>query len=273
VTKSQTNLTELEEEIINSLLHYNLTKTEALILLKLFENNIASIGELAYITGLDRSQIYRILMRLKDMGIVEVILSKPLKFIPLSIKEVLRKLTLQQEERLKKIKEEEAFLLANLTKLHSLQVKDLKLPKFKIIYGRKKTVKTIKEIIQKVKNDLLTITTSNGLIRTVEYYEDDLKKLSKKGINLKWIGEITEENLEYAKRLSELGEIRHLKIPSQCRVTIADNEDILFSIAYDDSITMSTKREAVIWTNDYHMISLMKFLFLILWERSEVIKF
>ncbi len=227
--------------------------------------------ELSTLSRIERTQVYRILHSLQNINIVECIMGRPIRFLAIPIRQALNKLLFDAEDRIAKAKENLAFLLEFWSTYSSTNQNQYSYPKVKFLSGRRNVFTLVKDMCKRAKKEIYTITTKNGLIRTVISFDEILEEQAKKGVKLKWLGEVCEENMEYVNRLCEIGEVRRLAIPSSCRLTIIDDE-LLFSIAQDDSVSLTTKQDFGIWTNEKNIISLLKFLFLEEWNRAEPIK-
>jgi signal transduction histidine kinase len=82
-----------------------------------------------------------------------------------------------------------------------------------VIYGDANTTKTIIEAFYNAKQkwDALVDNTAPSVILGVEPFKKAYMDFKKRGVNVRWITEVTKDNLEYCKQMLELvDELRHM---------------------------------------------------------------
>ena len=135
----------------------------------------------------------------------------------------------------------------------------------KIIYGSENVMGAILQFISNAKNVIYSCCDYRGPSISIEVqeYRKLISSLRRRGINLKYITEITRENIHYCNELVKLGyEIRHL-----------DGIKANFSVSETDYIASTTLRESqpvpqVIYSNIKDIVIQQKYVFDSFWNAA-----
>jgi two-component system, OmpR family, sensor histidine kinase VicK len=135
----------------------------------------------------------------------------------------------------------------------------------KIIYGSENVMGAILQFISNAKNVIYSCGDYRGPSISIEVqeYRKLISSLRRRGINLKYITEITRENIHYCNELVKLGyEIRHL-----------DGIKANFSVSETDYIASTTLRESqpvpqVIYSNIKDIVIQQKYVFDSFWNMA-----
>ena len=84
--------------------------------------------------------------------------------------------------------------------------------KTKVIYGEEKTTKLISQVLNNTNIRWDTYTNSEGpiLLIRLEQLRKGMENIHSRGIKIRCISEITDNNINYCKELMEIAELRHL---------------------------------------------------------------
>jgi two-component system, OmpR family, sensor histidine kinase VicK len=135
----------------------------------------------------------------------------------------------------------------------------------KIIYGSENVMGAISQFLSNAKNVIYSCGDHRGPSISIEVqeYRKLITSLRRRGINLKYITEITRENIHYCNELMKLGyEIRHL-----------DGIKANFSVSETDYIASITLRESqpvpqVIYSNIKDIVIQQKYVFDSFWNMA-----
>ncbi|MFH0949489.1 MAG: helix-turn-helix domain-containing protein [Candidatus Aenigmatarchaeota archaeon] len=135
-----------------------------------------------------------------------------------------------------------------------------------IMRGREKFYEIFYSHAPRLKNDVMTVTTVNGVVRFWKYAYDVFKELHKKGVRLRIIGVITPENMEVAKIMSDIVEIRHIdKTP----IALSRFDDLYVTLGYVTEDTQELKSSGFfIYSNHDGMITMVHDICEMLWEQA-----
>jgi len=262
----------LFSEIGSKLKDYGLSERQIKVYLLLVANGPMKLSELAYKTGLYRMQVYITLKQLIQLGIVEATLSRPITYLAVPPKKALNLLLEDLSTRLERAKENQAFILEKLISLTKLAPSNTNSPKFRIIQGRKQYIKAAKQCYRRAQFEINNINTSNAIIRGVMVGFDELaEECVKRGVKIRWITNVTPQNVNEIRRFCEIGEVRHLQINSTIRLVIVDKIETLISSIYDDSFNIKTEGEVTLYINDQNISTFINDYFINLWNNAKPI--
>ncbi|MEM3385621.1 MAG: helix-turn-helix domain-containing protein [Nitrososphaeria archaeon] len=251
---------------------YGLSERQIKIYLLLLATGPMKLSELSYKAGLYRMQVYNTLKQLIQMGLVEAILKRPITYIAVSPKKALNLLLEETSERLERAKERQAFLLEQLMSLSKVATVAYPVPKFKIIQGRKQFIKMAKESYRRAKYEVNNINTPSAIIRGIMAGFDEVaEECAKRGVKIRWLTDVSAQNLNGIKKYCEYGEIRFVPLESSIRILIVDGLEIYISSLYDESIALKTEGETTIYIYDLNIASFMNKCFNYLWSLAKPI--
>ena len=147
-------------------------------------------------------------------------------------------------------------------------------PKTAIIHDQQKAKKQYHETLEKAKNEIEIVTSSEGLIK-LSKNTSLLEKWSKKEISIRVMAPIVTENLNETKQLLKFCEVRHIPI-GYFETTIIDNQH-LFQFnkpSLQNTISLEVKDyENTFYTDDSNHISKTKELLANIWRKTHVATF
>jgi len=265
----------LSEQLIKELMPFGLTKNEATVYLALLQLKQASARAIAKLSKLPRQEIYRVLPRLERLGMVEVIVSKPTKFLAIPPEEVLSELIERQQEILtrqtSKLRRKKNTLENELKKVEGKSA-GLVQPEpvhFAVISGQHLVNEKIEGMLQNAKSEVLWISPKLEIRRAVIYDRDEmLRQCAQRNIKIKILTEIDEKNVKEVNKLGRFCEIRHAPGITTL-ITIVDDKELIIGSAVhtSNSLTGSELRHEL-WTNDSSHIRVMKDFFEKVWSAS-----
>jgi sugar-specific transcriptional regulator TrmB len=264
------DINSLLSDIEDKLRDYGLSERQIKVYLLLVINGPMKLSELAYKAGLYRMQVYTTLKQLIQLGIVEATLGRPITYLAVPPKKALNLLLEDISARLERAKENQAFILEKLTSLTKLIPSSSNPPKFKIIQGRKQYIKVAKQSYKRARFEINNINTPNSIVRgTMVGFDELAEECVKRGVKIRWITDVTPQNVNEIRRLCEFGEVRHLQINSAIRLVIVDKSETLISSIYDDSFNIKTEGEVTLCINDPNISTFINHYFIHLWNDAK----
>lgn len=234
--------------------NFNLNIYESKVWLALLSKSIATVGEVAEISGVPRSRVYDVLESLEKRGFAIAKLGKPIKFIAVkpsvALEHLKTNLLNEAEERTKSlatIKETAEYRELELlyTKgIQPVQVEDLSTS----IKGRKNIYSHLKELVGEAKKEVILVSTAEALKRKMHFLKPMLEKLKSNGIAIKIavsnIGEDEKEKFGLIALSKEIGmPIKKIRINS--RFCIVDGNKALIFVTPDGD----EDNDIAIWIN------------------------
>ncbi|MFH1823274.1 MAG: helix-turn-helix domain-containing protein [archaeon] len=170
--------------------HFNLNVYESKVWLALLSKNVASVGEIAEMSGVPRSRVYDVLESLEKQGFAISKLGKPVKYIAVKPAVVLDRLKNnilrdadKQVKVLSNIKSSNEYKeLESLFKNGIVPVQPESLA-FSI-KGRANIYSHMKELIKEAKTSITLVTTPNALKRKAHFLKPLFDQLKTDGVQI-----------------------------------------------------------------------------------------
>ncbi len=230
----------MDEMLVNQVRQiFGLNLYEARVWLAILGKGVATAGELSDIANVPRSRVYDVLESLEKKGFIVMKIGKPITYIAIPPDQVL--------ENVKTRIVEEAMTRAN--KLEELRDSEF-MESLREIYekgthvmdpseatasirGRRNIFSYIANLIKNAKKEVVISTTDKGLIRKLEALRDIITEAKKRGVNIKIIAPITEENKRFAEEVGKVAQIVNKN--SKARFVIVDNQDVIMFTSEENS--------------------------------------
>jgi sugar-specific transcriptional regulator TrmB len=145
-------------------------------------------------------------------------------------------------------------------------IKNGETAKTQVFNDAKAAIKKYEEILNSAKDEIIELTSSEGLI-DLEKRLPLLKKCAKKDISIKIMAPITSENFEIANELSKHFEVKHAPV-SYLKTTLVDGKHLFQSKATLDKKETLLHFKNSYYTNDYEYIENMEKILQHLWKNS-----
>jgi sugar-specific transcriptional regulator TrmB len=262
----------IPENLVKELTRLGLTENEAKTYIALLRLRQAPARSIAKLANIPRQEIYRVLPKLEELGLVESIVTKPEQFVAISPSKALSELIDHLKE---KFAREISSLEENRTRLENELERTegrsagLLLPEpvhFVLISGRHLINGKIQEMLEKAKQSVLWASPKLEVKRAIIYDRDEmLRKCARRGVKVKILTDVAEDNIKEVGKLSRFAEVRHVPNITSLMTIVDDNEIIIGSAVY------SSADEPIheLWTNDRGQINTMKEFFQRVWNDSE----
>jgi sugar-specific transcriptional regulator TrmB len=267
--------TPLSEKLIKELMSFGLTGNEARVYLALLRLRKASARATAKLANVPRQEIYRVLPRLEKLGMVEVIIDKPTRFLAISSQEVLSEIVERKKEifakQISELQRKKNTLENELKKVEGKSA-GLARPepvRFALISGQHLVNEKIQQMLLDAKSEVLWMVPKLEIRRAVFYDRDKmLHRCTQRNVKVRILTEIDEKNVNEVNRLSRFCDVRHAPGVTSL-ITIVDGEELIVGSAVHTSGDL-TASELIhkLWTNDSSHISIMKDFFEKVWSDS-----
>jgi sugar-specific transcriptional regulator TrmB len=277
VTREVDSMTKntLSEKLIKELESFDLTGNEAKVYLALLQYKKASAHAIAKLSGAPRQEVYRVLPRLEKLGMVEVIIDRPTKFLAIDPGEVLSELIERQQkiltERISDLRNRKSRLETELREVAGKSAGFI-LPEpvhFALISGQHLVNEKIKEMLENAKSEVLWMAPRVEIRRAVIYDRDEmLHQCAQRNVAIRIITEVDRKNEKEVSKLSRFCNVRHAPGVSSL-ITIVDNKELIIGSAVhtkEDSVNSGLINK--LWTNDTSHINIMKDFFEKVWKDS-----
>lgn len=249
---------------------YGLTKNQTKVLSVLIQNNTCfTVKQISQVSNIARESIYKILLNLREKGLIEKSILKPEKYCSVSLKRVLIILQEEKNREDNKLKELTTYvLLENQQKSNINYLFKNNNTQFILIPKKKQLVNKLNLSYSKCKKSIRIATSWKRFLQGISIYENQLKKLINKGIKVKVI--ITRKS---PKKKIPKESIFFQDLPN---VSIKFNNnapELILAIIDDLEVFLMTKPKAdieespALWSNNKSLINGLIICYDSLWEK------
>jgi len=229
--------------------HFGLNVYESKVWLALLSKSIATVGEIAEISGVPRSRVYDVLESLEKQGFAIAKLGKPVKYIAVKpsvvIEHMKNNVLKEAEERAKNlasIKESQEY--RELEILHSHGIKPIQPEDLSSsIRGRQNIYTQMKELIAGAQKEVTIVSTPESLKQKLHFLKPLFDKLKAQGVGIHVaVSDTPESKFNVAALAKDLGvPVKRIKI--NARFCIVDNSKLLVFITPETE----EEKEIAIW--------------------------
>ncbi|MCW4006249.1 MAG: helix-turn-helix domain-containing protein [Candidatus Bathyarchaeota archaeon] len=254
------------EDDIQTLVRLGLNGVQAKIYLGLLRTGLAKAQEIAKASGVARPDVYRTLAQLQEIGLVEKMVTTPIKFKALPINYGLQMLLKQREKENTDIQKKASQLIKSYQNTDENLVPQTSDAQFVLIPKKETIVHTVQEIAKKTQTHMYFMTPLKKLLPLIINHPDIFSAATKRGVNVQILTEKPEEKTDLTKPTRELNkhpnfELRMILTPLNVDFGIFDDQKILLSTAAKTNPTQAP----AIFSNNPDIIELAKNYFEIAW--------
>jgi sugar-specific transcriptional regulator TrmB len=265
----------LSDKLVKELMFFGLTGNEAKVYLALLQFKKASAHATARLSGVPRQEVYRVLPRLEKLGMVEVIIDRPTKFLAINPEEVLSELIEREQEifikRVSDLRNRKSRLEIELREVagRSAGLVPPEPVHFALISGQRLVNEKIQEMLENAESEVLWMAPRVEIRRAVIYDRDEmLHQCAQRNVTIRIITEVDRKNVKEVSKLSQFCDVKHAPGVSSLITIVDDKELIIGSAVHTDEDLASIGLIHKLWTNDTNHINIMKDFFEKIWKDS-----
>lgn len=254
-----------DNEIISKLLELDIDEFESRVFLHLLRVGPVRAGSITSALQYDRNVVYRILVRLRNKGLVTSTFANPPLYFAINPEETIRTLLVRSEENFIRAKKTGHEIIQYLQKIKNNTEKDQhELDTVTIIQGKRNVYARIVRIIKNAKNPIFIVTTEEELVRMYHTaIPEEIKLLSKK-LNIRLILPKTGNVKDLMTKFTG-AEIRCGTLPAQGIIVLEEGRQLMMS-GDIHSNSASGSDFSVLYTNNSGIISNLQCLCENLWS-------
>ena len=248
---------------------FDLNLYEVKVWTALLSRGTSTAGELSNISDVPRSRTYDILESLEKKGFIIMKVGKPIKFVALKPEEVVERVkknlmvdAKEKTKRLETLKGDEV-----LEELNGLFTKGIKFVEPSdlsgSLKGRQNLYNHLDMMVREAEKTITMVTTAEGLNRKLEALMESFQKVKKRGVKIRIAAPIDKNNLEVAKELSKVAEVRDLK-EIKARFTIIDSNQLMFMLLDDEKF--HPNYDVGVWINTEFFAQALEQMFELAWN-------
>ena len=234
-------------EAMGALEKLGFSRYEAVVFVNLARAGVATAGEIARATGVNRVQTYRALDSLEARGLVEVTLDRPKRYAARAINEVFDMVAEEKRAELDGLDAMRRGLIDQWPKL-ARGGRDGPSVRLQVIKGRAQIYKTIRRVVGGAAKDVLAFTTTKGLQRSYRAgINEVLLEAMRRGARPRLVANIDKGNATLMARVAQHVPLRHVDWQAG-RFIVVDREAVVVFLIQDEG-TIRGEAETAMWTN------------------------
>jgi len=255
-------------EIAKILQNYGMDEEESRVYVYLLVQGPSGAGALARRLEINRVKAYRILKRLEGKGMVEAILGRPVRYSAMPLEEMVDRFIDEEKERVRLMEVEKKRLLEAYEKIVEKRPRIVE-PKFRILHGRKSVFNFLSGMFERAGEEIALMTTVNDLYRfTYVGLDEVLRRKAQSGVKVRILTETNEKTIGVIENYLGFAEVFHRSLPGAIRFITVDQKEAFTSVLMDDSISLTTEKDAGLWTDSANYVEAMKRFFEDFWSRG-----
>jgi hypothetical protein len=234
---------------------------------------MASVGKVAKLSNVRREDVYRILPKLENIGLIERVLGIPAKIRAIPVEDALSILVKYQQEETKKklssLTEKKEQFLQQFKASKGKVMQEEKDAQFSLINEKAAIMSKTSLLLKNAQKELNIVTSSQKAGAFIMNNSDLLKKTIKKGLKVRFVTEIPEEEDQIPRIIEE-----QLSPGDSLRLRYAETLPSHFMIADNREMMITTSTHALLteapslWTDCVPLIEPMQTAFENLWHSS-----
>ncbi len=259
----------IEEKDAQTLTALGLTNSEAKIFLALARSGEATAKELSTFTRVARQEVYRVLIELQKMGLIEKIVSAPSKFRAISTADAF---SLLMERRKKETSELQGTIDEMLKKFRTNNVRAAseEEDKFSLV-PEQATVRAEQKTIANVQASFDTITSWRNPHSVIHTGIEGMTKALQRGVEIRVIVDLPLEEKRLASVLKKLKKYPNFKIKylfnqPNALISVYDKADAWVATCPNPGL----KECPILWTANPCLLSILQDYFEMLWSTAIV---
>lgn len=253
-----------------TLMDLGLTCLQAKIYLTLTQLETAGTKKISAASTVARQDIYRIIPSLQKLGLAEKIISDPIMYRAIPLKNGLALLLQQKTERYNELQQKAKSLSENFPENDTkLVFKDD--AQFIMTYGKKLLFKNLEKIVSNAQTRLDVICRQEGIRLMLVYALPHMKKAIKRGVKIRILTDeagrdlLLKNQTKLEKMIAPTFQFKYSADKLTVATSIYDNKEVMIGVSSGEIVPS-------LWTNNPSVLSLAKIFFENAWGKSIPIK-
>lgn len=260
----------LKDEMLAKLRRtFDLNLYEVKIWVSLLSRGISTAGELSNMANVPRSRTYDVLESLERKGFVIMKLGKPIQYIAISPKDVVdrakKNVKVDADEKVKKLETMKGTeMIKTLDGLYKKGINFIEPSELSgAIKGRSNIYSHIESLIKGAKNNVLFVTSEDGMSRKTDAFKSAFEQAKKRGVSIKIVAPPSDKHAEITKKLKGVAELRPIK-DVDARFAVIDGKHTVMMVLNDKEL--HPNYDIGVWLNSQPIASAMTTMFENMWD-------
>jgi len=234
---------------------------------------LATVGQVAKISRVRREDVYRVLPKLEELGLVEKLLGMPVKIRATPLEEALSILIKQEEdasnEKISALKSEKEEFLKRLKTYEPKPELENETVNFALLSQRDQIVGKIFSMLKTTDKEFDFVCSRNKLMQFIHAFAEQLKKITRRGVKLRIISGLPEHEDTIPRimeeQISPKGsiELRYTDLQSS-HYMVVDLSQALVATTTEGNMA----EYPCLWTNNRNLVEVLQANFEALWHNA-----
>jgi sugar-specific transcriptional regulator TrmB len=253
-----------QDEGVQTLTRLGLTSCQAKVYLALARSGISTVKTISKVSEVTREEIYRIMPRLQNLGLVEKAITVPAMFKAIPIEDGLHILLEQRTREYHELQAKTRELLKNFKGNNRKATLLEEAPQF-VLVPETKTLIRRKKAIENTQKSIDGVISWKIMLRWVLYLAEAINKALKRGVKIRVVAEKPKDVNSFPEIIQDFKQnpcfkIRYILTPPSAAVAIYDKKRVRITAA-----TAGSGGSYALWSNDTCLLAIVQDYFEIMW--------
>ena len=260
-------------KLAEELSEYGITRNQAKVYIVAAKFGIASISQISRISNIPREEVYRLLPKLENMGLIEKTVERPMRVKASNLTTVLSILISQKRDtilrEISKLEQKRDRILDEFEKLNMVS-KSSESAHVTLIRQRQAIIQKIVTMIEDSKKTVSLSITRDQFIQFFTSYRSQIIRALNRDVEFR----VVLENTEYSESIEEF--LKELEKMGRITIRFVDQQQSHYILKdYEQALVSTSMKHAAfgnkinMWTDDKELINLSKENFEIMWLTSK----
>ena len=225
----------LDKDDITILSELGLTNNQIKIYISLLKlGTAAKAVNIFQVSGVARQDVYRVLLELQQIGIVEKIISKPNKFRAVQPKKTVSILVENKMQNINVLNYKAKIFADKAINRYFDTDQSNEKDMFRLITKKQAIIREIKELIEKTQVTFCSIAPRREFLSCLTILSESLNSIKNRGVKVRWVTQIPDKDdlTKIYDILTENNQIRVKCIPNAitAKFAMSDNREISLAV-------------------------------------------
>jgi HTH-type transcriptional regulator, sugar sensing transcriptional regulator len=253
----------VKEECVEILMNLGLTSSQARIYLSLVKAGTSTVKEIASSSQVAREQVYLVLPTLLDLGVVEKILERPIKYRPVPLPDCFSSLILERKNQTNELENAMKTVIDKFNESNSVG-KSSRSHQFVFVPSKRALFRRINKAVNDAESSISVFTSCRRLTQACDKFFDSLQDAWDRGVKGRAIINVPKHNqLSFVEECwrSPWAELRFIPEIPNAVFAIYDNKE---AFTFPEPETNLSESPAL-WSNYPSFVRILKDHYKILW--------
>jgi len=257
----------LEDEITQILVQLGFTNSQATVYLTLLKLHIADGKTISKVSKKARQEVYRILAELEEKSLIERIITSPIEFEPVPIRDCLSSLIEQRRKEIFEIEKKAQESLQQFKENKAVELQDN--AQFVLIPKKKALLRRLKTAVATTQNSISCFCSGQGCLHPLFDLSPTFQKVLGRGVAIRWIldKQLDKDSLSLNLRFlleNSLFKLGVVTSPVREKIFIYDQKELYLSVYPDRDYLQSP----TLCSNSAPLVELSQNYFDALWKKA-----